>query len=170
MVPRNSLRSTGPARARVLLFRLQPGCDAEYEADDEAAELPACPRCGMADTWEARQDSAFRALVAEIDACASLGELAALGKRLYRLQLSHDQAGVAWSHYQIRKAKLEAGLTLCPLARALVRDVNEADSHVLPRFGAWLYRRQRVKGTALSSPEWRRIWHAYQARKLARPA
>ncbi len=146
------------------------GCGREYEADDELADLPACPRCGTADTWEARQDPGFRALIAEIGACASLSELAALGKRLYQLRLSHEQAGVAWSHYHIRKAKLEIGLRLGLLASALVCDVNEADRRVLPRFGAWLYRRQRVKGSALSSPEWRRIWQAYQARRLARPA
>jgi len=141
-----------------------------YPDDDSSPDLPVCPRCGVTDTWEARQDPAFRALVAEIDSCASLAELAALGKRLYRLRLSHDQAGVAWSHYQIRKAKLEAGLGLRPLAGALVHDVNDADSRMLPRFGAWLYRRQRAKGSMLSAPEWRRIWQAYQARKVARPA
>ncbi|MBI4611394.1 MAG: DNA-processing protein DprA [Candidatus Rokubacteria bacterium] len=147
-----------------------PGCGLEYEADDEAAELPSCPRCGVADTWEAHQDQAFRALIAEIEGCASLAELAALGKRLYALRLSHDQAGVAWSHYQIQKAKLEVALTPGFLANALLRDVIHADTRVLPRLGAWLYRRQRVKGSALSSPEWRRIWQAYQARRLARPA
>ncbi len=141
------------------------GCELEYEADDELAELPACPRCGVADTWEARQGPAFRALIAEIDACASFSELAALGKRLYALRLSHDQAGVAWSHYYVRKAKLEAGLTLGHLASALLRDVHEAEARVLPRFGAWLYHRQRVKGSTLSSPEWRRIWQAYKARR-----
>ncbi|MBI4560670.1 MAG: hypothetical protein HY724_01395, partial [Candidatus Rokubacteria bacterium] len=144
-----------------------PGCGREYEADDEAAELPACPGCALADTWEARQDPGLRALVAGIEACASLQELAALGKRLYALRLSHDQAGVAWSHYQIRKAKVEAGLALGLLASAVLQDVHGADARLLPRFGAWLYRRQRVKGSALSSPEWRRIWRAYQARRAA---
>ncbi len=140
-------------------------CSAVYPADDEAADLPTCPRCAIPDTWEARQDPAFRALIAEIDACASFSELAALGKRLYALRLSHDQAGVAWSHYYVRKAKLETGLTLGHLASAVLRDVHEAEARVLPRFGAWLYHRQRVKGSALSSPEWRRIWHAYKARR-----
>ncbi len=147
-----------------------PVCSAVYPADDEAADLPACPSCGTPDTWEARQDPAFRALIQETDGCASLPELAILGKRLYRLQLSHDQAGVAWSHYQVRKAKLEAEVRLRPLASALVRDIHEADGRVLPRFGAWLYRRQRMKGSMLSVPEWRRIWQAYHARWIARPA
>ncbi len=109
-------------------------------------------------------------MIAEIDAGASLCELAVLGKRLYALRLSHDQAGVAWSHYQIRKAKLEAGLTLGHLASAVLHDVEQADVRGFPRFGAWLYHRQRAKGSTLSAPEWRRIWQAYQARKVARPA
>ncbi|MFQ5946432.1 MAG: hypothetical protein ACE5NC_09335 [Anaerolineae bacterium] len=146
------------------------GCGWQYDADDEVANLPACPRCATADTWEARQDSDFRALIAEIDCCASLVDLASLGKRLYGLRLSRDPAGVAWSHYQIRKAKLDAALKPSWLATALFRDVNEADRHVLSRFGAWLYRRQRAKGSMLSAPEWRRIWQAYHARKVARPA
>ncbi len=35
-------------------------------------------------------DVGFRALVAEIDGCASLAALGAVGKRLYALALSHD--------------------------------------------------------------------------------
>jgi hypothetical protein len=38
-----------------------PGCRAVYVVDDEAAELPVCPACGVADTWEARQGAGFRA-------------------------------------------------------------------------------------------------------------
>ncbi|MBI4610868.1 MAG: DNA-processing protein DprA [Candidatus Rokubacteria bacterium] len=142
-----------------------PGCGLSYKADDDAGELPACPRCGVADTWEARQDPGFRALIAEIEACPSLRELATLGKRLYALRLSDDQAGVAWSHYQIRKAKLEAGLRLGLLASAVLLDVNEAHPRVLRRYAAWLYHRQRAKGSTLCAPEWRRIWQAYQARR-----
>jgi hypothetical protein len=41
-----------------------PGCGARYRADDEAAEVPRCPACGVPDTWESRQDAPFRALVA----------------------------------------------------------------------------------------------------------
>ena len=59
--------------------------------------------------WESRQGAAFCTLVAEIDGCPSLGELARLGKRLYALSLPHDQAGVAWSRYGFRRAALEAG-------------------------------------------------------------
>ncbi len=56
-----------------------PVCGAVYPADDEAPDLPACPSCGTPDTWEARQDPAFRALIQETDGCASLPELALLG-------------------------------------------------------------------------------------------
>jgi DNA-directed RNA polymerase subunit RPC12/RpoP len=86
-----------------------PGCGARFVTDDEAAELPTCPRCGTRDTWEARQESGFRALLAAIDRCASRAALGQLGRRLYARRLPRAQAGVAWTHYRIRKATLEAG-------------------------------------------------------------
>lgn len=67
-----------------------PVCRAVSEADDDSGELPTCSGCGTRDTWEARQGGRFRGIVGAIDACPSLDELAALGKRLYALQLTHD--------------------------------------------------------------------------------
>lgn len=120
----------------------------------------------MANTWEARQGAAFRALVAEIDCCASLAELAALGKRLYALALSHDQAGVAWSHYRLRKAALETAVALGAPARALVAQVERVPARALPRLGARLYRLQHGRAAApITVVEWRGIWQAYRARK-----
>jgi hypothetical protein len=81
-----------------------PACGAVYEADDEAAELPLCPACGVTDSWAARQGAAFRQLVAEIDGCRSLAELGAVGKRLYALGLPRDQAGVACVNGRPRRA------------------------------------------------------------------
>src|SRR5438093_137492 len=92
--------------------------------DDEAAEIPACPACGVPDTWESRQGAAFGALVAEIDACSSVGGLGLVGKRLYGLALPHEQASVAWSHWQLRRAALEAAVTLGAEARGLLAEVE----------------------------------------------
>jgi hypothetical protein len=145
-------------------------CGARYEADDEAAEIPACPECGAPDTWENRQGASFGTLVAEIDGCPSLAELARLGKRLYTLALPHDQAGVAWSHYALRRTALEATVALGTEARALVSEVERASERELPRVGAKLYRLQREGATAIAAIEWRRIWKAYGARRRARVA
>jgi hypothetical protein len=134
---------------------------------DESAEIPECPECCTPNTWEARQGAGFRALVAEIDRCAALAELAGLGKRLYALALSHDQAGVAWSHYRLRKAALEAAITLGAAARALVGEIERAPARALPRLGAQLYQLRQGRGAAISAVEWRRIWQAYQARKAS---
>ena len=145
-----------------------PGCGAVYDADDECLEIPTCPACATPNTWEARQGAAFRALVADIDGCASLAVLAALGKRLYALALSHDQAGVAWSHYRLRKSALEAAVALGASARALVVEVEQAQARALPRLGARLYRLQHGRDTAaITAVEWRRVWAAYRARKSA---
>jgi len=86
-----------------------PVCRAVYEADDDASELPTCSGCGTRDTWEARQGGRFRGIVGAIDACRSLEELAQIGKRLYGLALTHEQAGVAWSHYRLGKTAARGG-------------------------------------------------------------
>jgi len=70
-----------------------PGCGARFVADDEAAELPTCHNCGTRDTWEARQDSGFRALLAAIDRCTSRAALGALGRRLYARRLRESRPG-----------------------------------------------------------------------------
>jgi hypothetical protein len=142
-------------------------CRAVSEAEEDSGELPTCPGCGRRDTWEARQGGRFRGIVGAIDACPSLDELAALGKRFYALQLTHDQAGVAWSHYHLRRAALELRVVLGKSARALIAAVEEASPSTLGRVGARLYRTQHVGARAVTTPEWRRIWQAYQARRAA---
>jgi len=86
-------------------------------------------------------------------------------------RLPRAQAGVAWTHYQIRKARLEAGTPLGPAARQLLAEIETADAHALPRLGAALYRRQHEPdGAAIPAAEWRRLWAAYRARRPARSA
>jgi hypothetical protein len=145
-------------------------CGKRYTADEDSAEIPACPGCGTPDTWEARQGGAFRALLEEIDACPCLAELAPAGKRLYALALPHEQAGVAWTHYQLRRAALEAAVVIGTEARRLLADVARAKERELPRVGARLYRIQHTGSAVVTAPEWRRIWHAYSARRRGRVA
>ena len=122
-------------------------------------------------SWEARQGAGFRALVAEIDGCASLAELAVLGKRLYALDLSREQAGVAWTHHGLRKAALEAEVVLGARARELVAEVERVEARALPALGVRFYRLQRSAGGAgVTASEWRRIWQAYRVRRPARAA
>jgi hypothetical protein len=151
-----------------------PACRMRYAADDETADLPRCPRCGTPDTWEARQDPAFRGWLAAIADCRTRAELAALGRRLYAARLPRAQAGVAWTHYRLRQAALDAAAPLGPAACHLLAAIKTADLRALPRLGAALYRRQHApvnaNGAAITTPEWRRLWGAYQARRPARPA
>ena len=88
----------------------------------------------------------------------------ALGKRLYALALPHDQAGVAWSHYQLRKAALEAAVMLGAPARSAHRPRSSgASERELPRAGrAALPAAARQGSAAIATAEWRRIWQAYQ--------
>ncbi len=142
-----------------------PVCRAVSEADEDSGELPTCPGCGTRDTWEARQGGRFRGIVGAIDACPALEELAALGKRLYALQLTHDQAGVAWSHYHLRRAALERAVTLRQPACALLAQVERATPRSLGQLGGRLYRLQHASTGSVSTTEWRRIWSVYQARR-----
>jgi hypothetical protein len=96
---------------------------------------------------------AFRALIAEIDGCPSLVELATVGKRLYGLRLPPDQAGVAWSHYRLRKQALESAVALGQPARGLLAQLEHAGRHALPKLGARLYRLQRAGAVPVSTPE-----------------
>jgi hypothetical protein len=135
------------------------------EADPDAAELPTCAACGTRDTWEARQGGRFRGIVGAIDACPSLEELGAIGKRLYTLGLTHEQASVAWSHYQLRKSALERQVALRPTARALLARVERATPRSLGLVGGRLYQLQHTQTVVVSTTEWRRIWAAYRARR-----
>jgi hypothetical protein len=142
-----------------------PVCGAVAEADEDSGELPTCSGCGTRDTWEARQGGRFRGIVGAIDACPSLEELGAMGKRLYALGLTHEQAGVAWSHYRLRKAALEQAVMLRPTARALLARVERAAPHSLGQVGGRLYQLQHTNAVSVSTNEWRRIWAAYRARR-----
>ena len=144
-----------------------PVCGAQAESDPDASDLPTCAECGTRDTWEARQGGRFRGIVGAIDTCPSLEALGGLGKRLYALALTHDQAGVAWSHYHVRKTALEQVVTLRPPARALVARVERATSRSLPQLGGQLYRLQHAGAVSVSTTEWRRIWAVYRGRRGA---
>jgi hypothetical protein len=142
-----------------------PVCRAAYEVDDDSPDLPTCPDCGAVDTWEARQGGRFRGIVGAIDSAQNLTALGALGKPLYALGLTHDQAGVAWMHYHLCKARLEQAVTLGRPALGLLTQVERAPRQVLSRLGSRLYRLQHAGVAAVSSTEWRRIWSVYRARR-----
>jgi hypothetical protein len=144
-----------------------PVCRAVHEIEEDSPDLPTCPDCGAPDTWEARQGGRFRGIVGPIDSCSTLEALGALGKQLYALALTHDQAGVAWAHYHLRKQALETQIVLGKPARALLARVEHASPRALGRVGATLYRTQHAGGTAVSTTEWRRIWSVYRARRGA---
>ena len=73
-------------------------------------------------------------------------------------------AGVAWSHFLLHKAALEAAVAL-GVARGLLARVERAPGRELARLGVRLYRLQRAGAAAITASEWRRIWQAYHARR-----
>ncbi|MDD5559017.1 hypothetical protein [Candidatus Methylomirabilis sp.] len=117
--------------------------------------------------WLETQPAWFRDLVGRIDACPSLPDLAELGRALYGMSLTHDQAGAAWTRYRQRKDELHRGMRLSTHAAALLRRIARAHEHDVPKLGTELHRRQRNGLGSLPSHEWAVLWGAYQSRKAA---
>jgi hypothetical protein len=111
-----------------------------------------------------------------LDFCVRSAAVTTPARRFFRptwspgllLALPHDQAGVAWSHYQLPKEALEAAVVLGAAACAFIAEVEQAPARALSALGTRLYRWQRsTAGAAVTTVEWRRVWQAYHARKLA---
>jgi hypothetical protein len=146
-----------------------------YVADDDAADLPACPRCGTADTWEARQDPAFRQWLAAIDGCPSRAALAALGRQLYAGRSAARPGGGGVDPLPDPAGGARRGRSARAVGPHAARAIQATGPGALPRLGAVLYRQQRhARGSAadaaITPAEWRRLWAAYRARRPAQPA
>ena len=117
--------------------------------------------------WIKTQPRWFRNLVGRVRSCRDLVALARLGREGYQLDLSKTQAGVFWTEYNIKKAKLEGMIKLGPTARAFIARISKANGN-LASLGAWLYKVQQGKAKVANPPckhEWTLIWQAYHQRK-----
>ena len=110
----------------------EPYLDDPNDADDEPPTMPSIayhivgylgPEPEEPD-WMARQPQWFRDLLSRIETCPSLPELAKLGKQIYAMPLTHEQAGVAWTWYRIRKDHLQHTLRLSPPAQKLMQQLQ----------------------------------------------
>lgn len=149
------------------------------DPDDADDELPAMPSIAYhvvgslfgddeeGPDWVARQPQWLRDLLSRIETCPSLSELATLGQTIYAMPLIHEQAGVAWTWYRLRKARLVLTTRLSPPAQKLMQQLRRVPEHALPRFGAHLYRLQHNGFASLPSYEWAVLWQAYRDRKAA---
>lgn len=117
--------------------------------------------------WVARQPHGFQELLTRIETCPSLPELADLGQQIYAMVLTHEQAGVAWTWYRLRKERLQRTVRLSPPAHQFMQQLQRLPHRALARFGAYLYQRQHNGLASLPSHEWAAIWLAYTTRKAA---
>ena len=122
-------------------------------------------------TWEERQSQSYRSLLTKVRGMNDLDALRDLGKKVYALGLSRDQAGVFW--YEYRKAEqrimAEIGKSLSISARRLLHQVRNANGN-LAALGARLFKIQRDVIKMADSPrkhEWIIIWAAYHDRQAA---
>jgi len=104
---------------------------------------------------EARDQAALDALAASLD------------KPVHTITLTHDQAGVFWTEYNLRKAALEKAIKPGPVAKIFINRIAKANGK-LASLGAWLYKVQHGQVAVQDAPqkhEWTMIWNAYQLRK-----
>jgi len=132
-----------------------------YDELTEAMEL----------TWEERQPRSYRSLLGKVRGIADLDALRVLGKKVYALGLSRDQAGVFW--YEYRKTErlimVEISKSLSVSARRLLQQVRNANGN-LASLGARLFKIQRGAVKIADPPrkhEWIVIWAAYHNRQAA---
>jgi len=127
------------------------------EYDDEDDNKP----------WIKCQPKWYQFLIRKVRNCNNLDSLASIGKEIYQKNLNRDQAGVFWTEYNLRKAKLERNIKLGPAAKAMIQRIAKANGN-LASLGAWLYKVQQGKVKVANPPkkhEWTVIWKTYNQRK-----
>ena len=122
-------------------------------------------------TWEERQSRSYRSLLTKVRGMNDLDALRDLGKKVYALGLSRDQAGVFWYEYRKteRQIMAEIGKSLSVSARRLLQQVRNANGN-LAALGARLFKIQRGVIKMADSPrkhEWIIIWAAYHGQQAA---
>ena len=116
-------------------------------------------------TWEERRPRSYKGLLRKVRCIADLDALRDLGKRVYALDLAHDQAGVFWYEYRKteRRIMAEIGKSLSISARRLLHQVRNANGN-LTALGARLFKIQQGSVKMADPPrkhEWIVIWAAY---------
>ena len=122
-------------------------------------------------TCEGRQSRSYRSLLGKVRGMNDLDALRELGKKVYALGLSRDQAGVFWYEYGKSRSRLMAGVRkgLGGTARHLLKRIRNANGD-LAALGAMLYRIQQGDVKRSDPPakhEWIVIWEAYHDQQAA---
>jgi len=122
-------------------------------------------------TWEERQPRSYKSLLGKVRGMNDLDTLRDLGKNVYALGLSRDQAGVFWYEYRKteRQIMAEIGKSLSVSARRLLHQVRNANGN-LAALGPRLFKIQRDVVKMADPPakhEWIVIWAAYHNRQAA---
>ena len=122
-------------------------------------------------TWEERQSRSYRSMLTKVRGMNDLDALRDLGKKVYALGLSRDQAGVFWYEYRKSEQRImtEIGKSLILPARQLLHQVQNANGN-LAALGARLFKIQRGVIKMADPPrkhEWIIIWAAYHDRQAA---
>ena len=125
-------------------------------------------------TWEERQSRSYKALLRQVRGMNDLDALRDLGKKVYAMNLSREQAGVFWYEYGKSQARIMDDIRkrLGATARGMMKQIQNANGN-LAVLGARLYKIQNGAVKIADPPakhEWIIIWEAYHDQQaLARP-
>ena len=119
--------------------------------------------------WIESQPAWFQDLISSIQEAQSMDVLADLGKRIYALKLSSNQAGVAWTFYKIRKTWLGRKTIVRQVTKTMVERIEKAEPAKLGGIGKILFQLQQGTrtGPKLNKKEWCLVWDAWHTRKAA---
>jgi len=151
--PDDATETDGPTYIAPQLYRYHVIGEYDDDEDDNKPWLECQPR------W-------YQNLIKKVQNC-NLDNILVIGKEIYQKNLNQNQAGVFWTEYNLRKAKLEKNIKLGPTARAITRRIAKANGN-LASLGVWLYKAQQGQIKITNPPkkhEWTMIWKAYNQRK-----
>lgn len=164
-----SLRYFGSLAADLAQQEVMPETEACPEAFE--SEAPADPfvyhSIGVRDLpdYFDRVPKWFREALLSMDACATLEQLAEFGKSWFAHEhLKGGLAGVFWTRYHIRKARLAPRVS--PKAEAIIQTISRCKRPgEIARIGKQLFTEQKASNIPPST--WTCIWSEYKARKEA---
>jgi len=134
--------------------------------------------------WILKQPELVRRLITTPERCKSLEQLRKLGKGCYEAEktenpvpyqkvyvsMNNNQRAIFWDKYNLRKRQLMEGYKLSDSGKALVKRVQYAKKHELPRLKANLVRLQKGQIKMREPPsaeEWDVVWYYFTQRNAS---
>jgi hypothetical protein len=162
-----SLQYFGSLAADLAQAETMPDTEAcpEFFESDAAVDPFVYHSIGVREAldWFDRAPKWFRKILEVMDACQTLAELSEFGRSWFAHEhLKGSLAGVFWTRYNIRKARLTPPVS--PKAEQIIQQIGRCKRPVeIARIGKSLYQEQ--KASRIPPSTWSCIWAEFKARK-----